>query len=65
MRRDSDLSAANAVIFQRHFVILAQRMADPILGAEDAPQVGMAGEVDARQVVHLALVPVGRAPHAG
>ena len=33
------LSAADAVIFQRHLVVLAQRMADPVFGAEDAPQV--------------------------
>ena len=56
-----DLPAANAVIFERHFVIFAQRMADPVFRAEDAPQVRMADEVHAGQVVDFALVPVGRA----
>ena len=34
-----DLPAANAVILQRHLVVLAERVADPVFGAEDAAQV--------------------------
>src|SRR5207248_7725783 len=40
-------------------VVLAQRMADPVVGQHDAPQVGMADVLDAHQVELLALVPVG------
>ena len=50
------------MVFQRHFVVSAQRMADPIFGTENSPQAGMADEADAAQVEHFALVPVGRAP---
>ena len=59
------LPSANSVIFQRHLVVFPQRMPDPIFRAEDAPQIRMAGEVHAGQVVDLALVPIGRAPDAG
>ena len=48
----------------RHFggaegVLLAQGMTLPIVGHQDAPQVGVAAEVDAEHVEHLPLVPVG------
>ena len=42
-------------------VVLAERVADPVLGAEDAHQVRVAVVDDAEQVVALPLVPVGRA----
>src|SRR5678815_3387741 len=44
--------------------ILAQRPAHPVLGQQDAGQVGVPGELDAVEVVGLALVPVGGRPHA-
>ena len=40
-------------------VVLAQRVADPVLGHEDAGQVGVAVEADAEHVVHLALHRLG------
>ena len=49
------------MILQRHLVVLAERMADPILGAQDPSRIRMIGEPHAAQVVDLALVPVGRA----
>src|SRR5579872_882780 len=51
-------ATADAVVFQRVFVVLAQRMADPVVGQKDARQVRVAGEPDAGQVVDLAFVPV-------
>src|SRR5438309_237805 len=50
------------MILQRKFIIFSQRMADPVFGEKDTPQVGMAGEPDAAQVVDFALVPIGRPP---
>src|SRR5262245_26050599 len=44
--------------FQRQF--LAQRVPAPLVGQEDAAQVGMPVEDDAEEVEDLALVPVGR-----
>src|SRR4051812_28096153 len=55
-------TAADAVILQRELVILAQRVPHPVLGQQNAAQVGVAGEPDAGQVVDLALVPVGTGP---
>src|SRR5262249_272418 len=49
-------------------IILAQRMALPVIGQQDAPQVGMALEADPEHVEALALQPVRRGPerdHAG
>ena len=40
---------------RRGRVVLAQRVADPVVGHEDAGEVGVAGELDAEQVVDLAL----------
>src|SRR5438105_864927 len=56
------LSSSNTVIFQRELVILAQRVAEPVLGEQDAAQVGVAAKPDAAEIVDLALVPVGRLP---
>ncbi len=52
----------NSVVFQRHFVVFAERVADPVFGAEDAAEVRVADEVHAEEVEDLALVPVGGAP---
>src|SRR5512133_1260606 len=41
-------------------MIAAERMADPVVGHEDAAQARMPGERDAIEVVHLPLVPVRR-----
>src|SRR5262245_52457001 len=58
----SKLTPADSVVFQRKFVVFSQRMADPVLGEQDARQVGVAGEPDAGQVIDLAFVPVSGAP---
>src|SRR5947208_14903001 len=42
-------------------VVLAERMALPVLGQHDPPEVRMALEADAEHVVALALHPVGAA----
>src|SRR6266545_4679867 len=46
-------------------VVLALRVALPVLGHEDPDQVRVAVEAHPEEVVDLALVPVGRGPHAG
>jgi hypothetical protein len=50
------------VVFLRELVVFAERIAFPVVGAEDAEQVRVAGEVDAHEVVGFALVPVGNGP---
>src|SRR5918995_2772046 len=45
-------------------VVLAQGMAFPLVGHQDAREVGMAFEDDAEHVVRLTLHEVGRRPHA-
>ena len=45
-----------------HRIVLAQRMALPVVGHHDAAQVGVAAEVNAEEVEDLALVEVGRGP---
>src|SRR5579871_5801569 len=52
----------NAVILLRLDEILAQRMTDPVLRHQQAAHVAMTLEVDAEEVVNLALHPVGRLP---
>ena len=47
-----------------HRVVLAQRMAFPVLGHQQPPQVAVPVEDDAEQVPHLALEPVGGRPDA-
>src|SRR5438552_16551088 len=44
--------------------IFPERVALPIVGQKYAPQIGMAVENHAKQIVRFALVPVRRAPHA-
>ena len=58
------------VAFERHRdtrgrVVLAQRVAVPVVGHEDAREVGMAVEVDAEEVEGLALGEVRARVHAG
>src|SRR5512140_263075 len=43
-------------------IILAQRIALPAVGQQDAPQIGMTREAHSKHVVSLALQPVGRRP---
>src|SRR5262249_7201979 len=63
--RISEMSAAaDAMVFERELVVLAQRVAGPIFGQQNPRQVGMAGEPDAAQVVDFALVPVRGGPDA-
>src|SRR5205823_3881099 len=45
--------------------VLAHRMAFEAVVGEDAPQIGMAGEIDAVEVPGLALEPAGGAVDAG
>ena len=40
-------------------VVLAERVAHPVLGHEDAGEVGVAVEADAEEVEHLALGRLG------
>src|SRR5881397_1864512 len=44
--------------------VLAQRMARPVLGHEDAAEVRVVLEGDSEQVEHLPLLPLGGVPHA-
>ena len=46
-------------------VFLAQGMALPVLGEQNALQIGVALELDAHEVVGLPFVPVGGGPHLG
>src|SRR5215470_1834543 len=45
--------------------VLAERMPGPVLRHEDTPQVGVPRELDAEEIEHLALLPVGMAPDVG
>src|ERR1017187_3300685 len=53
-----------ALVLLKNGVVLAQRIALPFLGHQDAPQIGVAGELDAEHVEYLALQPIGRQVHA-
>src|SRR2546425_6170446 len=60
------------MLFQRdplilvgELVVLAERIAGPVLRQKNPPEVGMVLEADAVHVVGLALVPVGGLPEAG
>src|SRR5579864_7305328 len=46
-------------------IVLALRETLPVLRHEDAPTIGVTGEVDAEHVPYFTLEPVGRGPHAG
>src|SRR5262245_16558251 len=62
--RSAILAPPDPVILQRELVVLAERVALPVLREQNPRQVRVAGEPDAAQVVGLALVPVGRLPQA-
>src|SRR5579884_643372 len=49
----------------RERVVLAERVADPIGGHQDAREIRVTGEADAEEVVDLALIPVRRGPDRG
>src|SRR5271157_1856679 len=49
-----------ALVLLNYGVVLAQRIALPFLGHEDAPQIGVAGEFDAEHVEYFAFEPIGR-----
>src|SRR6185503_3368483 len=53
----------DAVVFLRLHEILAKRMSRPVLRHQDAAEVRMVLEGHAQEVEHLALLPVGGAPH--
>src|SRR5262245_43104143 len=58
------LHPPRGVVRERHFLVaegrvLAQRPADPVLGQQDAGEARVARELDAVEVVGLALVPIG------
>src|SRR5919204_6218990 len=55
------LVAEDDWLTERH-VVLPKREAFPGLGHQDAPQVGMAIELDAKEIPGFALVPVCRRP---
>src|SRR5262245_14886997 len=52
----------NAVVLLGLDEVLAERMARPVLRHEDAPEIGVAFEAHAEEIVGLALLPVGVAP---
>src|SRR5262249_27955081 len=65
LERRRRLQSPRRVVGERHLLVaerrvLAQRPAHPVLGQQDAGQVRVAGELDAVEVVRLALVPVRR-----
>src|SRR5690242_8727859 len=53
----------DAVVLLRLDEVLAQGMSRPVLRHEQATQVRMALEHDAEEIVRLALLPLGVAPH--
>src|SRR5262245_11073490 len=62
--------ATGRVVGERHFLVaergvLAQRPALPVVGQQNAGEIGMAVEDDAVEIEGLALVPVRGRPHAG
>jgi len=61
----ASLAAFNAQVFLdptlillNNGVVFAQRVALPVVGHEDAPQIRMAGELDAEHVEYFALEPI-------
>src|SRR5437899_12967660 len=54
----------HAVVEVRIHPVLAQGMADPVVGQEHPPQVAVAVEDEPEEVVGLALVPVRHRPRA-
>src|SRR5262249_35330156 len=52
----------DAVVLARKYIVFAQRVALPVIGAQDPSQVGMPVENDAEHVIGLTLVPIGGRP---
>src|ERR1041384_479911 len=61
---DTEVFLHPPVVLLDDAVVLAQRIALPFFGHQDAPHVRMAGELDAEHVEDLALQPVGCQVHA-
>src|SRR5260370_2935551 len=61
---DAQVFLHPALVLLKNTHVLAQRVALPFLGKEDAAHVRMPGEFDAEHVEHFALQPVGREIHA-
>src|ERR1035441_7526436 len=61
---DTEVFPNPTVVLLKNTVIFAQRVPLPLLGHEDAAQIGVAFELDAEHVEDLALQPVGRQVHA-
>src|SRR5262245_32305131 len=60
LQRGGGNGARRRVVGERHFLVaerrvLAQRPAHPVLGQQDARESGMPGELDAVEIVGLAL----------
>src|SRR2546423_1438547 len=62
---DSQVLLHPALVLLNNSVILAQRISLPLLGQQDAPHIGVSGELDPEHVEHLALQPVRGQVHAG
>src|SRR5579864_8392662 len=54
-----------ALVLLQDGIIFAQRMPLPFFRQQDAPHVGMPGELDAEHVEDFALEPVGGGMHSG
>ena len=59
------LAASDAMVFDGHFIISSQGMANPIFGTKDTLEVGVIGEMDSAEVKHFSFVPIGCAPETG
>src|SRR5215831_15442936 len=56
---DSQVFLHPALILLENSVVLAQRVALPLVGQEDAPHIGVSREFDTEHVVDFAFEPVG------
>ena len=67
-RNSSSVTCSGSVASRRHLdlhrIVLAQRIAFPVLRHQQPPRIGMAVEHDAEQIPDFALEPVGRRPDA-
>src|SRR5262249_51647953 len=59
------LLARDPVVLLGEHVVLPQRVADPVVGQQDVPRVGVADERDAEHLAALALVPLRGAVDRG
>src|ERR1019366_6150645 len=56
---DSQIFLHPALVLLENSVVLAQRVALPLVGHQDAPQVGVPREFDPEHIVDFAFQPVG------